>query len=160
MSKPELARQVVRQYAASVWWLRLWPPFLVAGALWYLSSRPGTAGPSSVAWSFVHNCAHVAAYGVLGASILLAFPEHLRRRGCLPAVLLSAAYGLVDEWHQSRVPGRVASIADLLSDGIGAALAVSAIAWLLWRSEHALRALPWLGLAALLSVSSATWLPW
>lgn len=157
---PLMARRIVHHYAAAAWWLRLWPPFLVAASLWFLSSRPGTVGPVSMVWNFVHNSAHVVAYAGLGASILLAFPENVRRRGCVPAVLMSSAYGLVDEWHQSHVPGRVASLADVVSDAIGATLAVCALAWLLWRSERGLRALPWMALAALVSVSSATWLPW
>ena len=156
----QMLRGMVQHYAASAWWLRLWPPFLVAGALWHLSSRPQTGGTPSITWVFVHNSAHIGAYGLLAASTLLAFPERSRRRGGLLAVLLAAIYGIVDEWRQSRVPGRVASVSDLLSDVIGAVLAVCVLAWLLWGSERGLRALPWMGLAALVSVSAATWLPW
>ncbi len=41
------------------------------------------------------------------------------------AIVLASAWGAVDEWHQSGVPGRTASIADLLADVVGAALAGS-----------------------------------
>lgn len=37
---------------------------------------------------------------------------------------ITTAYGVVDELHQSYVPGRDCSLFDLVSDGAGAALAV------------------------------------
>ena len=54
------------------------------------------------------------AYALLGA---------LWRRGLgrfLPAFLLAALYGVVDEWHQSLVPGREAFGLDLVADFLGA----------------------------------------
>jgi VanZ family protein len=36
------------------------------------------------------------------------------------SVLLSSLYGVTDELHQAFVPGRVASIGDLVADSIGA----------------------------------------
>ena len=49
------------------------------------------------------------------------------------AVILAAGYGVVDEFHQSMVIGRVASIGDLLADWGGALLAVPIYAWLVAR---------------------------
>jgi hypothetical protein len=38
------------------------------------------------------------------------------------ALGLAMAYGAVDEWHQSWVPGRDASVLDWLADGVGASI--------------------------------------
>jgi VanZ family protein len=50
------------------------------------------------------------------------------RAACLYGFLVVVLAGAADEWHQSWVPGRQASGADLLADAVGAALAV-ALAW-------------------------------
>jgi VanZ family protein len=56
----------------------------------------------------------------------------------LVAVLLAAAYGATDEFHQRFVPGRTADLLDLAADTAGAAAAV-AVAWVIarWRSRAA-----------------------
>lgn len=43
------------------------------------------------------------------------------------AVIVAAAYGATDEYHQSFVPGRSAEVADLVADACGAAAAAIAI---------------------------------
>ena len=35
-------------------------------------------------------------------------------------------YGIVDEWHQSFVPGRDASLRDVVADAVGAAVGIAA----------------------------------
>ncbi|MDD2738565.1 MAG: VanZ family protein [Methylomonas lenta] len=42
----------------------------------------------------------------------------------LVCLLFCSLYGLSDEWHQSFVTGRTASVFDWLADSLGAALAV------------------------------------
>ena len=39
-------------------------------------------------------------------------------------MLIASLYGVVDELHQSYVPGRMCSFADFASDAVGAALAI------------------------------------
>jgi VanZ family protein len=41
-------------------------------------------------------------------------------------VLITAAIGLLDEWHQMFIPGRTAEINDFLADAAGALLGVAA----------------------------------
>ncbi len=83
------------------------------GVLWYLSAQPATGAGLPHPWD---KAAHFAAYALLG---------FLWRRGLgrfRPAFLLSALYGVVDEGHQSFVPGREVSFGDLLADFLGAYL--------------------------------------
>jgi VanZ family protein len=50
------------------------------------------------------------------------------------SVLAAVAYGASDEWHQSFVPGRPMSGADLVADTIGALIAAGVLwAWAIIR---------------------------
>ena len=102
----------------------------VAGmcALWWSSSRTPSDGLPRLGGPLVHNAMHVVAYACIAGSAWLAWsrrpahgPHRLRTIG---AWLVAAAYGVVDELHQSWVPGRDCSLFDLVSDASGAALAV------------------------------------
>lgn len=78
---------------------------------------------------------HVAAYFVFGLLVLRATHRGfgpLRAVPALVAMLLALAYGALDEWHQSWVPGRTPSVLDWVADGIGAGLACAAVA--LWNA--------------------------
>jgi len=95
-------------WAASVAWMAL---------LWVLSAQPGTSLESPLPDKILH----FAAYAVLGA--LLYTGSGGGRRGWVIAVAVSSAYGLLDECHQSFVPGRDVALGDLLSDVAGSAVA-------------------------------------
>ena len=79
---------------------------------------------------------HLVEYGGLG---LLLSNLFWARRGAttwrvlvpLP-VLIGSLYGLSDEWHQSFVPGRDASLADVLADALGCWLGAT-VAWAVLR---------------------------
>ena len=58
--------------------------------------------------------------------------------GMLLAVLLTVAYGLTDEVHQSFVPGRTPELRDLAADALGAA-AGAGLVWA-WSIVLAVRA--------------------
>jgi VanZ family protein len=113
--------------------------------------------------SWLHNGAHVVAYAALGSALVLAGPGQMARTGgwwWLGSWALATVYGGVDEWHQSWVPGRTASLADLLSDALGAALGVALVhAARAWDRRQAIR-LSALLLAGLASVTLATFGPW
>jgi VanZ family protein len=99
---------------------------LVAGA------QPGATAWLPPGWDKV---VHIAFHAVLATLGLWALG--LRARA---AVLVACiAYGLLDEFLQAGVPGRVASAADLAADAIGAGLVVG-LAPRLWRAWLA----PWL----------------
>lgn len=130
--------------------------------MWYASSFPGGPTRSSALASWLHNGGHVVAYAALGSALLLAGPRPTARVGgwWLGSWLLATAYGGVDEWHQSWVPGRTASLGDVLSDAVGAALGVALVraAWA-WDGRQAVR-LSLLVLAGMASVTLATFGPW
>uniref|UniRef100_A0A7C5ZZU9 VanZ-like domain-containing protein n=1 Tax=Thermus tengchongensis TaxID=1214928 RepID=A0A7C5ZZU9_9DEIN len=90
-------------------------PLLLAlghmGLLWWLSSQPATGMGLPHPWD---KGAHFLAYLLLGFLLRLGLGRFL------PAFLLAALYGALDEWHQSFVPGREAFGWDLLADALGA----------------------------------------
>lgn len=67
--------------------------------------------------------AHFCEYYILGALILrwlLAKQGRFSNRHALAlTVLIGTLYGLSDEWHQSFVPGRHATLWDVLFDALG-----------------------------------------
>lgn len=106
---------------------RLWGPVLVwAAAIFAASSRSDTG----LAGRIPDWLTHGIAYGVL--SLLLAralaggFGAPLATGTAVLAVALATAYGVSDELHQSFVPGRDASAADVLKDLAGAAVGAGA----------------------------------
>lgn len=65
-----------------------------------------------------------AGFGFLLYSTLKNSPSHtLSTYALLFAIIIGIMYGASDEFHQSFVPGRTASIEDLLADSIGLTLA-------------------------------------
>ncbi len=93
--------------------------------VWYLSSRPDpgdTVGFLVELPDYVLHGAEFAAGGFLAARAF----SHLRAPpGWLTAICFCVFFGVLDEWHQSYVPGRCADLADVLSDGIGAVLGIA-----------------------------------
>lgn len=83
------------------------------GLVWWLSDQPATGMGLPHPWD---KGAHLLAYSLLGFLLGVAFGEDR------PAFFLAALYGLVDEWHQSHVPGREAFGLDLVADFLGAYL--------------------------------------
>lgn len=73
----------------------------------------------------LHNLLHLPAY--LGLAWLWARCFLAGGRGLVAAwalgALVATAYGVLDEWHQFYVPGREASVTDMLMNAAGAALA-------------------------------------
>ena len=85
--------------------------------------------PIVSAFPFEDKLLHGLVYALLGLFFFRAL--RLRRPAVLPAawipwaaVVLAAAYGASDEFHQWFVPGRETSIGDWLADGIGACAGV------------------------------------
>ena len=92
--------------------------FALMAAIWLLSSRHQTPIHLTGYWDKV---VHFASWAFL--TVLLS--RGLRGgRGRLVAFTVAVAYGILDEFHQSFVPGREPSAADVLADSLGAAVGV------------------------------------
>lgn len=97
----------------------------LSGALFIGGAQPQAVDLVPAPWD---KLAHAVVYAMLTMSCGLLIPAP---RTLLPWLGLAAALalGLLDEWHQSGLPGRHAGLDDLLADAAGAL----AGAWVLWR---------------------------
>ncbi|MEE9217084.1 MAG: VanZ family protein [Anaerolineales bacterium] len=107
--------------------LMRWIPALVMmTAIFMLSALPAsklpTFGPYDV---YVKKISHAIGYGLLGVSYYYALPTRLPRlvRWSM-AFGLSLGFAVSDEFHQSYVDGRTASVRDVAIDAMGAFLAL------------------------------------
>ena len=73
---------------------------------------------------FVRKLAHCTEYGMFGLFLYHSFtfrqPESWNTRSAVSAVVVAGLFSLTDEYHQSFVPGRTASIVDCGIDTFGA----------------------------------------
>jgi VanZ family protein len=93
---------------------------LWAGTLYYLSDQPGMDIPPL--FSHQDKVMHVVAYALLGIFCMGILPKSTT--GYRPAQLwvvtaLTGVYGLLDEYHQSFIPGRFSSLGDVIADLAG-----------------------------------------
>lgn len=110
---------------------RYWIPVLfILAAIFYLSSLPAKDLPKIwfLNWPFADKVEHFGIYGLLGFAIARAlsggYPGFARfsefKRFILITTVLGAAYGILDEFHQSFVPGRSVDAFDVVADTLGA----------------------------------------
>jgi VanZ family protein len=119
-------------------------PFLRTLAPW------ATAAQLEALHWLARRLAHLSEYAILAALWLRGF---VRGRGLTPrnagllALAISAAWAILDELHQSFVPSRSASVADVALDTTGALIALT-IAHAGWRraADRATAALLWTAL--------------
>jgi VanZ family protein len=97
-----------------------------AGIIFLLSSFPDPPGPRGPEWqSYAAHTVEYAVFGFLAAGLVAAVrPSAPTWRVALVAWLLAVLYGLSDEFHQSFVPGRHASLVDVAFDALGAGIGV------------------------------------
>ena len=120
--------------------LRIWGPVVVLMAVIFVVSA--TSSPPRLPAPFSDFAAHAIAYAVLALAMLRAVTgadsSRITAGGVMLAVVLTVAYGLTDEVHQSLVPGRTPELRDLAADAVGAA-AGAALGWA-WSIVLAVRA--------------------
>jgi len=115
-------------------------PLLIMGVFYWLSSLPGTPLPDDPAIyalfyrvpPSVQNAIHVPAYASLAWAWCWALGAWLRMpiARAIAACAIASAFGVFDEWHQSFVPGRYASLTDIALDVAGAVLGIWLAAWI------------------------------
>ena len=107
------------------------PPLLLMGLIFVLSAIPGRVEEGMFrvlteldpTWQ---NLLHIPVFALLQYLWLRAFAL-IGKTGTVPVVLsfiFTLGYGALDELHQYFVPGRYASLLDVLLDGGGAVLGV------------------------------------
>jgi VanZ family protein len=91
-------------------------------AIFFLSAQPRAELPFFPGWDYaIKKAAHMLGYGLLGLSYL----HLLGGRSYVSAWALALLYAASDEFHQSFVPGRSASVVDVLVfDHLGAIFAL------------------------------------
>ena len=90
--------------------------------IYYFSSQPDLKSELQPVWDLVfRKIAHMAEFFVLAYLIFRALSVHKLKPAnlLLTTCLLSLAYAGFDEWHQSQVAGRVASMIDVGIDSLG-----------------------------------------
>ena len=120
--------------------LHVWGPVVLLMAVIFVVS--GFSSPPRLPASVSDVTAHAIAYAVLALAMLRAVTgadfSRTTAGGVVLAVVLTVAYGLTDEVHQSFVPGRTPELRDLAADALGAAAGV-ALGWA-WSIVLAVRA--------------------
>jgi len=107
----------------------IWPLLYMAG-IFGLSSIPdqgvanGTLNPLAWISPNVQNFLHLPLYGGLASLWIWALRHWNAESGrkYVLALILTLVYGLLDEWHQTFVPGRFGSLTDVSFDFIGAVI--------------------------------------
>jgi len=107
--------------------LKYWLPLYVyAGIIFYFSGKPSPLPEVSI--PFFDKILHIFEFTVFGLLAARAFKNSSKstmfENFKILAVLVSVAYGVLDEFHQGFVPERQFSVFDMIADGIGGILGV------------------------------------
>ena len=102
-------------------------PFALMASHFYASGQSSFATPSLNFILPIDKVGHFLIFGLL-ATFVMRIPKMylLGWRGALASTLIVIAYGAVDEWRQSYIPGRTTEIYDLVADALGVSIAVLA----------------------------------
>ena len=113
-------------------WLHFLPVALYMGFIFYLSSHAAPGFLVCIPTVFGIKVTHVGEYAIMALLTMYGLARGTRgprRRAYVVAVVVTVAYGISDEYHQSFVAGRTAAAVDVLSDLLGGLSAVAAHAY-------------------------------
>ena len=100
---------------------RFAPPLLLMGVIFFLSAQPDLNSGLGSWDTILRKLAHMAVFGLLWFLWWRALAYDPNRR---ISVLITIAYAVTDELHQTTVDGRHGAPADVLIDSAGIALAM------------------------------------
>jgi VanZ family protein len=110
--------------AAGVWA----PPALLMAVIWFFSAQPDLDSGLGVIDLIGRKILHLAEYALLCLLWWRALRTRMAPRSAIAgALLLSATYAAIDEYHQTFVAGRTGSPIDIAIDVAGAALMALAL---------------------------------
>jgi VanZ family protein len=99
-------------------------------AIFYVSSLSQPPLPPGFGDKPSHSLAYTGLAVTIVRALVRGLPARVGAGAGLGAVLLTIAYGVTDEFHQSFVPGRSMDVYDLFADAIGAMIGTAACwAW-------------------------------
>ena len=122
--------------------MKYWVPSLLYMALIFAVSsmkQPPLPMPQ-FEWLTIDKLYHFIEYAILGGLLAWAFvkakPPVVPAQSvwCLAAVI-AILYGASDEWHQTFVPGRFATVADWVADALGSIAGVLGV-YLYYRNRQ------------------------
>jgi VanZ family protein len=100
---------------------RFGPPILLMAVIFALSAQPDLNSGLGTLDLIGRKIVHAASYGLLW----WLWQRALGTRTPLPAALITVAYAISDEYHQSFVEGRHGSPVDVLIDSLGVVIAIA-----------------------------------
>lgn len=107
-------------------WLRTIPVITASLLIYWVSSMPD-ASPPDLGFEWQDKLFHAAAYLVYALSMFLAVWVWSGQRSIKWSLwvggVMSVFFAISDEWHQSFVPGRHATLDDVIADLVGIFLA-------------------------------------
>ena len=102
------------------------------GLIFYLSSLSGSEVSQPIPWKPIPLIGHVVLFSGLAAFLQLAIRGwnfEINLRWVIAVAMVSSLFGISDEYHQSFVTGRHASIEDVLIDSISS-IVIAASMWI------------------------------
>ena len=111
---------------------------LYCSFIFWLSSKPSL--PAPMLFPHQDKIYHMGAYFIMAVLAWRFFKDYLTKQNIIiiSSLIFCSVYGISDEWHQSFVPGRDASVLDWVADTIGAVIALSFITWFQKRQSQSI----------------------
>ncbi len=102
-----------------------WLPVIVyMGFIFFMSGRSSIPIVSEIKINYFDLVEHLIEYFILAVLLIRLTINSNLNKPFLTAIIISVAYGVLDEVHQLYVPGRIFSFFDMIADAVGSVLVV------------------------------------